>query len=313
MTAARVTACVFLFLCLDLGARTQAGLSVAPGEAAVGDPVTFRVIVQTDTPHDRIRLETGGGGLVWEETARRHLPPREMNGVLIREVRVTAAFFRTGKHRVGPFRLILERDNLQVEETATHSVGIHILSVLTESQEDIADLKPPLPVQGNPVRSLPWIAAGIILLAGVFLAWKRLQRRRGHVSPAQPPLHPLDEMERDLARLMALRLFGRGQIKEFCLRLTPILKRFLFRTYGFNAADMTSKETLEHLARHEDDMRIREHFSLLLDLSDRVKFARFQPGPAGEAQLEGYMREMISGFRLRNVPESEEMDASPGE
>ncbi|MBN1197358.1 MAG: hypothetical protein JXA62_08125 [Candidatus Aminicenantes bacterium] len=312
MTVARMAICIPLFFALGLEARTQASLSVTPAEAAVGDPVTFRVIVQTDSPHDRVRLETGSGGPVWEETARRQLPPREMNGVLIREIRVTAAFFRTGKHQVGPFRLILEKDNLQVEEAATHPVAVHIVSVLDESHDDIADLKPPVPVPGSPARLLPWIAAGIILLAGVLLGWFWLRRRHRPAAPSAPPLQPLDEMERDLAILMGLGLFGRGQVKEFCLRLTPILKRFLFRNYGFNAAEMTSNETLDNLRRHEDDMRIREYFSMLLDLSDRVKFARFQPGPAGEVQLESHIREMISCFRLRNAREPKEMDVSPG-
>lgn len=313
MNAARLAICIPLFFALGLEARTQASLSVIPAEAAVGDLVTFRVIVQTDTPHDRVRLETGSGGPVWEETTRRQLPPREMNGILIREIRVTAAFFRTGRHRVGPFRLILEKDNLSVEESATHPVTVTIVSVLNESHDDIADLKPPVPVPGSPARLLPWIAAVIILFAGMLLGWSWLRRRRRPAPPSAPPLHPLDEMERDLARLMGLGLFGRGQVKEFCLRLTPILKRFLFRNYGFNAAEMTSNETLNFLGRHEDDVRIREYFSILLDLSDRVKFARFQPGPAGEVQLQNHIREMISCFRLRNDRESEEMDVSPGE
>ena len=313
MKRGRVALGLILLGSLFLGARTQATLSVNPGEAAIGDPVTIRVILKTDTPHDHLRLEMEPGGEIWEETNRIQLPPREMDGFTIREIQVAAAFFRTGEHRIGPFRVILERDGRRVEETATKDAQVNIHSVLSESKEDIADLKPPVSVQGNPMRLLPWIAGGVLLLAGILLGLAWWRRRRHHSPSPSPPLPPLEELELNLARLMEMGLFGGGRIKEFCLRLTPIVKRFLQRTYAFNAEEMTSRETLDHLAGKENDEEIRRHLALLLELSDRVKFARFEPGPPGEARLEKLMQDLVARYRNRESVQVEEGHVSPGE
>lgn len=310
----RILATGLLILCpLLLNARTQVTVSADPAEAAVGDPITFRIIVKTDTRHDRLTLDAGGGGEIWEETARTQLPPREIDGQTIREIHLTAAFFRTGNHRIGPFRIGLERNGNHVEEISTRNIEISIRSVLKESQNDIADLKPPVAVRGSPARILPW-AAGILILAAALLlgiAWWRRRRRRPAASTPPPP--PLDELEEALNRLMSRGLFGRGMVKEFCLRLTPILKRFLQRNYGFNAGEMTSRETLSRLGGIEDNDSIRDHFHLLLELSDQVKFARFEPGPPGEARLQSLMRDLISSYRGRESARVEEENVSPGE
>ncbi|MDY0296929.1 MAG: hypothetical protein RB296_06385 [Acidobacteriota bacterium] len=305
-----MAAALMFMVSLGLEARTQASLSASSTEASVGDPVMLRVIVQTNKPHDRIRVETGSGGDVWEETSPRQVKSRELDGLLLREIHITLAFFRTGSHRIGPFRITLEKNSLPVEEIATNMTEVHIVSVLTEKDNDIADIKPPIPIRGNPLRLLPWIAGLVLLPLGLILLLAWLRRRRPSASP--PPPHPLEELEQELARLMGLGLFSRGRVKEFCLRLTPVLKRFLNRVYHFNAGEMTTRETLLHLARNEEDAQIREHLALLLNLSDRVKFARFQPGPAGEAQLAHHIRDLISRYRERQTPQPEESSVSPG-
>ena len=308
-----LTAGLLVLSSLFLTARTQVTMSANPVEAAVGDPITFRIIVKTDTMHHHLRLDAGGGGEIWEETSRNQLPAREINGQTIREIQLTMAFFRTGTHSMGPFRILLERDGNRVEEVSTRTVEITIRSVLEESQNDIADLKPPVSVSGSPARVLPWAGGILLLITGLLLAvaWWRRRRRRPAVSTPPPP--PLDELEEALSRLMSRGLFGRGRVKEFCLCLTPILKRFLHRNYGFNAGEMTSRETLTHLAGVEADDSIRDHFHLLLELSDQVKFARFEPGPPGEERLQSLMRDLISSYRRRESARIEEENVSSGE
>lgn len=295
-------------------ARTQVTVSANPPEAAVGDRITFRIIVKTDTIHDGLRLDAGGGGEIWEETARSQLPPREIDGQTIREIHLTAAFFRTGNHSIGPFRINLERNGNKVEELSTRNVEVSIRSVLEESQNDIADLKPPVAVSGNPARILPWAAGALLLITGLLLGFVWIRRHRRRPAAATPPPPPLDELEEALNRLMARGLFGRGMVKEFCLCLTPILKRFLQRNYGFNAGEMTSRETLTHLAVVENDDSIRNHFHLLLELSDQVKFARFEPGPPGETRLQSLMHDLVDKYRTReSARRAEEENVPPGE
>ena len=127
-----------------------------------------------------------------------------------------------------------------------------------------------------------------------------------------PLLSPLEELQNGLRNLMKQGLFGRGRVREFCLRLTPIIKRFLNRNYNFNAEDLTSTETLALLSEKDTDPILIDIISLLLDLSDRVKFARFQPGPPGEAKLEAAMNELVEIYRQREALEKESY-VSPAE
>jgi hypothetical protein len=93
----------------------------------------------------------------------------------------------------------------------------------------------------------------------------------------EPLLSPIDEFELKIKELSEKKLFEKGRVKLYFLEFTQIVKRFLNRTYLFNAEDFTTYETLYDLRRCEEEVLILNNMEFLLTTADLVKFAKFIP------------------------------------
>ena len=61
--------------------------------------------------------------------------------------------------------------------------------------------------------------------------------------------------------------------------LTDILRLYLYRRFGINAAEMTSRQILASLKKNKDTQDKRVYFRQILDMADFVKFAKVRPLP----------------------------------
>ncbi len=64
--------------------------------------------------------------------------------------------------------------------------------------------------------------------------------------------------------------------KQYYTQLTDILRKYIYRRYGFNALEMTTQEIVSHLEEFNDQSAINELRSLF-STADLVKFAKAQP------------------------------------
>jgi hypothetical protein len=160
----------------------------------------------------------------------------------------------------------------------TEPLELDVTSELGDEAPSLANLEPMLPPQPVPQAfRIAWlVAAGVVaLLAIVVVAAIRWRRRRPIAARRQSP----EEIaQAALAQLLAEDLPGRGLIKEFYLRLTGIIRRYVEATTGIRAPEQTTEEFLR-------DMRARAVFppdrsarlAEFLEAADLVKYAGQQP------------------------------------
>lgn len=122
-----------------------------------------------------------------------------------------------------------------------------------------------------------WIIL-ILALLGSLYAIKRY-KKVGYIIPKKPEPTPYEAAMEALRHLKEKKLWEQGLEKEYFTELTDILRIYLFRRFGINAMEMTSRQILASLKSDKELKDKRSYFRQILDMSDFVKFAKVRPLP----------------------------------
>jgi hypothetical protein len=171
-----------------------------------------------------------------------------------------------------------------VSALETEKIEIQVTSLLSQDtdQVEIKDIKPPLLLPASRVR-LALIIGFILLLAAFavcgFYFWHK--KNRETVSP-ETALSPEEIARQELDRLLAENLLAEGMIKQFHLRISDILRRYIENCFGLKAPERTTEEFLVELSQPETTANVLliSHKNLLTDFlnqCDLVKFAKHEP------------------------------------
>jgi len=189
--------------------------------------------------------------------------------------------FLSGDYTIIPMKIIFFKKG---EETVKHTIETPEVTVKVTSllPEDVNDLKlneivPPLPYPRSHMV-LIYSGAGIILialLAGGFFFY----RRRFNSSDAiEARLKAHEIAYNELKALVDENLIKAGEIKQFYLRLSAIVRRYIENRFGLRAPEQTTEEFLTGL---ETAGELPDEYKPLLKNflrhCDLVKFARFEP------------------------------------
>ncbi len=157
------------------------------------------------------------------------------------------------------------------------------------SAEELKDVKPPLDLPAN----FWWIyfvvgllALGLLAVLFRFLlkSWKAKSKPL-----AVPPLPPWVVAYQQLEQLVREDLPRQGRIKEYYIRLSDIVRRYIEGRFSIQAPEMTTEESLFSLrtsqALNENQKNFLKEFLICCDM---VKFAKYQSNTD----------EMQKGYRL---------------
>jgi hypothetical protein len=133
------------------------------------------------------------------------------------------------------------------------------------------------------VRTGLWVLAALAAAVVGWLLWRRIRRRSG-TAPEAParavPARPPHEVALEaLAALEASALLGRGEVKEYHIRLSEIVRAYVEAHFGVPALEMTTWEVLAGLERVGVDEGVRDELRGFLEPCDLVKFAKVRPTP----------------------------------
>jgi len=265
---------ILLLVAQWLLASYQVSVTISKNQATIADPLILKVIIKSPQPVRKVQLTQTDPS--YEILKEGDLRARQLDQNWVVEKDLTIGFFRLGEFTVGPFEVTLyDGQGQELGTLSTRSIPVSVQSAL-EGETDIRDLKDPLHIGGNPLYVLKYVLLALLVAALAILGvwwFRRRQRRRGE--PPAEELSPLAEFEQRIHRLKKKQLFEKGQKKTFSLELYRIIKCFLGRTYGVNAPDLTSTETIDFLSRVENLERLKEDFTFLFQNCDLIKFARF--------------------------------------
>jgi len=188
--------------------------------------------------------------------------------------------FELGELEIPSFGLTVLRPDGSSEEVETDRFGIEVVSVGTEQSGDIHEIRGPLSIPVSVVRIALWGLLFMLLGAALVIAWRKWREGRRPVDapvPGPPP-RPAHEVALEaLDRLGASPMLERGQVKEYHIEASEIVRRYVEERYRVPALEMTTWEVLDGLERAGVEREVRDALRRFLDPCDMVKFAKVRP------------------------------------
>ncbi|WEK20665.1 MAG: hypothetical protein P0Y49_05875 [Candidatus Pedobacter colombiensis] len=167
----------------------------------------------------------------------------------------------------------------------TAALPLEVTEVKVDTTKAIYDIKEPLAVSYS---FMDWLrdnwklvmlsALGILVV--VALIWYFIKKRKNKPAKVElpKPTVPLHTIVLDkLNALKSQKLWEQGQVKQYHIELTDIIREYLEKRYEINALEQTSEEIfsgLRHLNISEQNTNKLRQMLLLADL---VKFAKATP------------------------------------
>lgn len=247
----------------------------------IGDTVRYTVRLTHD-PQVRVRWPALGANLGRFEIRDYHKPdPRKAKGRIIEEIAYTISTFDTGRFEIPPLAVDYQAPPDTAWRTLqTEKLEIYVASILPSEAGDIRDIKSPLelPRDWNLIIRIGLAVVGILLLAGVgYYLWRRHQGK-GLLPERKEPERPAHEAALEsLRRLRESDLLATGQIKAFYVELSEIIRRYIEGRYFVAALEQTTGELMENLQAASLETEATETLRELLEISDLVKFAKYEP------------------------------------
>lgn len=198
---------------------------------------------------------------------------------------LTITCFDSGSFTIPPiaFSYKLSGDT-STYTSLTAPLLLNVNTVKVDTTQDIKDIKAPLTSPITLRELLPWIGGGLTLILVIALIIYIIIRRKkkkpifGVFSKPALPAHI--EALNELSKLRQARLWQQGQNKEYHSRISDILRIYIEKRYHIPAPEMITPEVLGAVSKQEGlTTEIQYQLKNILELADRVKFAKFQPLP----------------------------------
>jgi len=194
---------------------------------------------------------------------------------------------------------------------ATDRFGVRVESVGLDEGGDIRPLKGPMGIPVSLGRIVLSVLGLILVAVLVLAAYRRLARNRKkpEVRLPQAPARPPHEVALEaLARLEASPLLERGEVKEYHIQVSDILREYVEGRFHVPALEMTTRDLTEGLAAAGVDAPIREGFRIFLERCDMVKFAKYRPDAGASGEVLAMGRSLVE----RTIPPAEPAAVAAG-
>ena len=193
------------------------------------------------------------------------------------------------------------------------SVRIEVDYTKIDPSKDYHDIKDIIDVPNPFAKWIPWIVAGVTLVALALVVWlvrkKKMLKRPVAATPVIR-LSPYEEAIRQLEELEKQHLPENGSMKIYYTRLSDIFRLYLFRRLGISSLAETSEELISQLRRLPVAAENFPEIAETLRMSDFVKFAKYQPGIADSEHHFRVVRSFIEA--MEKTRKEEEAAAAAG-
>ncbi|MCW3787044.1 hypothetical protein [Plebeiibacterium sediminum] len=206
--------------------------------------------------------------------------------VLSQLYRITS--FDSGLHYIPPIKIEVFDGELK-NMVDTDPLSLRVVNPFQEvnPEKGMFDIKG---VQDSPFKLseileyIYWVL-GILVVLGLaiwgYLYYKRKHQGDGKVFIKAKPDEPAHIIAiRELDKVKEAKLWENNKIKEFYTSVSNILREYIENRYDIPALEQTSIEILSEIKTSAKiDKEIFDQLNQVLELSDLVKFAKFEPLP----------------------------------
>ena len=208
------------------------------------------------------------------------LPPANEGGRSITRARFTLVAFELGDIEIPSFDIQVQAPDGSSTTLSTDPYVITVQSVGLDEGGDIRAIRGPLGIPLGVIYVLPWIL--LLALLGGLGYWLWVKRRPVEASPRRSvviPRFPHEDAYEALDRLGSSDLVERGEIKEYHILASEIIRTYIEGRFGVYALEMTTGEVVEGLRGVDVAEDAEQTFGWFASRCDLVKFAKLWPAP----------------------------------
>lgn len=203
------------------------------------------------------------------------------NGMITLSRQYLLTCFDSGSYEIPSFTFMYTKKGMsELYPAKTNPVALYFdIPVLGK---DIIDIKKPLDEPVTFSEYLPYLIVLICLIALALAVYWYYKRRKPKAVEQAPevfepkiPAHVLALAALD--KLKSENLWQKGEVKEYYIKLTEILRTYIERKYKILALEMTSEEILAYFIKLLENKDIMDKLIFILNNADMTKFAKKQP------------------------------------
>lgn len=275
-------------------AQSRIRTSVDTTLVTVGDRITL--LVEVEHPSDaRVAWPDSLTLAPFEVLEAAVLPAQTTGDRTVSAAALSLAAFELGELEIPSFEVPVLRDGEDPELLETDRFGIEVVSVGADEGGDIRGIRGPLGIPVGPIGLLLLVLLVLLTALLAYILYRRFRPRgEGEQGARGPRPRPAHELALEaLAALEATALLERGQVKEFHIEVSEILRTYVERRYRVDALEMTTVEVLSGLEDAGVDGRFRDGLRRFLDQCDLVKFAKVRPDASSSGAVLRLGRELV--------------------
>jgi hypothetical protein len=183
-----------------------------------------------------------------------------------------------------------------VQTLSTDRFGIEVVSVGADEGGDIRDIRGPLSIPVGVVRVSLWLLLVLGAVAAAVWLFRRSRRGDDVTVASAPPPRPAHEVAlEELARIEASPMLERGQVKEYHIEVSEVLRSYVERRFSVPSLEMTTREVVAGLRRGQAPPDFIDGLARFLDQCDMVKFAKVRPTADASRAVLALGRELVEG------------------
>lgn len=295
---------------LIAGGRVTIEARVDKNKIKIGDLIRYSIIIS----HDRdvaVELPELGANLgQFEIRDYNDLAPEKQGGEIIQRREYIISTFDIGEYEIPPVSIRYRQPgDTTWQELATEQIKIMVESLKPSEAGDIRDIKPPLIIERDWKQYIRYAIAAMLALAIGILSYiviKRIRQGKGLISRAEKPPRPPHEVALEaLEQLVQGSLLQTGQVKQFYIQISEIIRRYIEGRYFIPAIEMTTTQLIDAMKEAEIESEVVQLVEDFLLACDLVKFAKYIPTEAENQKAIAQAFEIVNRTKIVIEEEAE--------
>ncbi len=220
--------------------------------------------------------------------------------------------YRTGEITIPPIEVGLVNAAGKRRVLATDPITVKVRSILSQDEDHLKEIKRQAEIAPDYKPFLMFVAVVVavaLLLAKLILALRKRGKHKPKktVAPAPPP----EQLAREAIKtLLARKLIEQGQIKQFYLELSEIVKRYLGISLDILSLERTTEEFVRDLVRSPVCREHCREIHQFLSDCDSVKFAKYIPSPEEIQRVVERSFEIIDKVKAPTIEENNPLEVA---
>ncbi|MBI5325139.1 MAG: hypothetical protein HZB41_07705 [Ignavibacteriae bacterium] len=241
-----------------------------------------------------------------EVLSRSKIDTVDSNGLFSLKQRFVITSFDSGWHSIPSLTFTYAGKGITDEYTVwTDSLLLKFNTVQVDTSQAIKDIKPPLDEPISWEEYLLYFIIGISIIGIGILAyklWKRYKKKKESPLDYDPKIPPHIIALEALKQLDSEKLWQKGKIKLYHIRLTEIIRLYIERRYLIPALEMITPDIIQSLSEAKIVDELILYMKKVFEMADLVKFAKFQPLPDENTLVLNYAFDFVN----KTIPSQEE-------